>query len=117
MSNTENGEVKAEKIDWVKIKPAEIENIVIDLHNERNSPAKIGLILRDKYGVPKAKLLGKKVARIIRDCGLSPISEKTVFLKKIESLEKHISKNKHDYTSKRSLTKNLWVIKKLEKTA
>ncbi len=103
---------KLDKPDWLKIKNAELEKIVIDLHNENNSPAKIGLILRDKHGIPKAKLLGKKITKILKNNNLVPLLDKAVFLKKIESLEKHISKNKHDYTAKRSLTKTFWVAKK-----
>lgn len=55
------------KPDWVKMKPAELEKIVVDLYKEGVSSAKIGLILRDKYGVPKAKLLGKRITKILKD--------------------------------------------------
>jgi len=102
------------KSDLVKVKPAELEKLVVELHKSGNHPAKIGLILRDKHGIPKVKLLGKKITKILKDANLSAITEKEIFQKNTESLEKHISKHKHDYTSKRSLAKKLWTIKKLK---
>lgn len=116
MADEKKEDIKPEKPDWLKIKPAELDKIIIDLHNNGNSPAKIGLVLRDKYGIPKAKLLGKKISKMIKSHNLVPMSEKSIFLKKIESLKMHITKNKHDHTSKRSLSKTLWKVKKLEKS-
>ena len=101
------------KPDWVTLKPAELEKIVLDLHKKGNTPAKIGLILRDKHGVPKAKLLGKRITKIIEDAGETIKPEKTFVEEKIKNLEEHGKKNKHDYTSQRSLTKKLWVVRKL----
>lgn len=98
------------KPEWVKIKPAEIENIVVELHKEGNAPAKIGLILRDKYGIPKAKLLGKRITKILKEAKMDFISEKELIKKRIESVEKHISIHRHDYTAKRSLGKKLWAL-------
>jgi ribosomal protein S15P/S13E len=105
--------MKEKKSDWVKIKPAELEKLVLDLHREGHSPAKIGLILRDKHAVPKAKAVGKKISQILNESNLKYSAEKDVYLKKIEAIEKHISAHKHDYTAKRSLTKSLWAVKKL----
>jgi small subunit ribosomal protein S15 len=102
------------KTEWVKMKPAELEEIVLTLHKEGNPPAKIGLILRDKYAVPKTKTIGKKITHILKDAKLKYQTEKDIFQKKIELVQKHISAHKHDYTAKRSLTKSLWTIKKLK---
>ena len=101
------------KSELVKIKPAELEKKVLDLHSEGHSPAKIGLILRDKHGVPKAKLIGKRVNQILKENKQSPITEKSIVQNKIDSLGKHILQHKHDYTAKRSLTKSLWAVKRL----
>lgn len=105
--------MKEKKSDWVKIKPAELEKIILDLHKEGNSPSKIGLVLRDKHGVPKARLLGKKVTQILAENKVKFTTEKEIAANKIQNVEKHISAHKHDYTAKRSLTKRLWAIKKL----
>lgn len=99
-----------EKVSWIKLKPAELESIVIKLAKEGNTPAKIGLILRDKHGIPKAKLLGKKITKILKDNKINYIIEKDAIDKKIEKIKKHIEKNKHDHTAGRSLTKKLWML-------
>ena len=104
---------KKEKPEWVKMKPAEVEKIVLDLHKQGNTPARIGLILRDQHGIPKAKLLGKRITEILVDNKISVNPEKEILEKKMKALQVHIAKNKHDYTSKRSLTKKLWIAKKL----
>ena len=103
------------KADWVKIKPVELEKVILELHNQGNSSAKIGLILRDKHGVPKAKLLGKRIGQILVENKSKVVSEKELVKGKMENLDKHIGKHKHDYTAKRSLTKKLWIVNKLNK--
>lgn len=103
------------KPEWVKMKPAELEKVVIELFKEGNSPAKIGLILRDKHGVPKAKLLGKKISKILIEAKLNPESPVIKLEKSKENLEKHITKNKHDYTALKSLHKKLWDINRAKK--
>ena len=54
----------AEKADWTKFKPVEVEKIIVDLARQGIAPEKIGLILRDQHGIPKAKLLGIKIKEI-----------------------------------------------------
>ena len=97
------------KPEWVKMKPSEVEKIVVDLAKKGETPEKIGLILRDTHGIPKAKLVGKKIGTILREANLPVASNKEVVSKKIKNVEQHLSKNKHDYTAQRSLHKNIWV--------
>ena len=101
------------KSEWMKVKPAELEKHVLDLHKEGHTPAKIGLMLRDKHGIPKAKLIGKKITQVLNDNKISPVTEKQIAQQKIVELEAHITKHKHDYTAKRSLSKSLWAVKRL----
>lgn len=105
----------AEKSSWIKIKPQELEKLVLELAQQDNPPAKIGVILRDKHGIPKAKLLGKKVTKILKEAGVSYTKDKQIVSKKIEKLKFHQQKNKHDYTATRSLAKQLWLLHRLEK--
>jgi small subunit ribosomal protein S15 len=46
-----------------------IEKVIIDLRKEGVSSSRIGLILRDRYGVPDVKALtgGKRIGDILRD--------------------------------------------------
>lgn len=100
------------KTSWVKIKPEEMTKLVLELHKEGHSPAKIGLILRDKHGIPKAKLIGKKITHILSEHKKEYKTDKDVLSAKIVELEEHIKKHKHDYSAKKSLTKTLWAIKR-----
>jgi len=103
------------KPSWIKMKADEMEKIVIELAKKGESPAKIGLILRDKYGVPHSKMVGKKITSILKDKGVVYKTEKDILDLKVDSLRKHILKNKHDYNASKSLTKKLWVLNKFEK--
>jgi small subunit ribosomal protein S15 len=87
-----------------KMKPADVEKKVIELGKQGIPAEKIGLVLRDKHGIPKAKMLGKKIGQILRENNLYENSEKRNLNKKIETLGKHMEKNKHDFSAKRSLT-------------
>ncbi len=102
------------KPEWIKTKPQELEALVVSLHKEGNMPAKIGLILRDKHGIPTAKLLGQSIAQLLREAKLSPTSEATIVEQKIQKIKLHLAKHKHDYTAKRSQTKKQWIITKLK---
>jgi len=106
---------KAEKPDWIKMKPAELEKLVIDLAKKGETSARIGLILRDQHGVPKAKLLGKRISEIIKEAKIEIKGEMQGIKAKIANLEAHSAKHKHDYSAKRSLSKSLWVSNKFEK--
>jgi len=108
-------EKSVKKDSWIKMKPAELEKIVIELAKQGESPAKIGLILRDKYGIPRAKLLGRKITKILKEKGFDEDFEKKEVEKKIEKLKEHLRGNKHDYSASRALTKRLWALNAIER--
>lgn len=103
-------------ISWIKIKPEELEKIIIELAKQGNTPAKIGLVLRDKYGIPKAKILGKKITEILKDSGIEYKSEKNIIGEKAEKLKIHKEKHKHDKHVLRSLAKRVWLFHSLTKS-
>jgi small subunit ribosomal protein S15 len=106
-------EEETKKADWIKMKPVELEKIVAELYKQGETIAKIGLILRDKYGIPKAKLLGKRIKEILEGAKIQIRSESETIQKKINSLNKHIEKNKHDQPAKKKLVKELWALKRI----
>ncbi len=108
-------EQKAEKPSWLVIKPAEVEKIVLDLHNQGIAPAKIGVILRDKHGIPKTKLVGRKVKAIIEGNKSAFPTEISQVQTRIKNLERHSAQHKHDYTAKRAHMKKQWIVNKLTK--
>ncbi len=112
---TMSKETDKAKPAWVTMKPAEISKIVLNLHKEGNSPAKIGLILRDQHGIPRAKLLGKKITQILKEENQTPESPVVQIEKSKLNLEKHIGKHKHDYTALKTLHKKLWDLNRAKK--
>ena len=108
-------EQKEEKPSWLVIKPAEVEKIVIDMHNQGIAPAKIGLILRDKHGIPKTKLVGRKIKAIIKGNKSVFLTEISQVQIRIKNLERHSAQHKHDYTAKRAHMKKQWIVNKLAK--
>ncbi len=109
--------VKESKTDWVKQKPEEIEKIIVDLARKGTPPEKIGLVLRDQHGIPKAKLLGKKIGHILRANKIEVNSEHVNFSRKVENLRKHFGKHKHDYTAQRRIIQHSASIRKIENLA
>ncbi len=109
------GEKTKVKPGWIKMKPEEMEKIIVDLAKEGETPAKIGAILRDKYGVPNSKLFGKKITGVLREKKVKYKGEKDILDDKVGKLRSHILKHKHDYGASKSLTKKLWVLNKFDK--
>lgn len=93
----------------------EVEDLVVSLAKEGHSPAKIGLILRDKHGIPRSKIVGKKVGQILRERGIEFVTDKQIVDGKIERMKTHVGKNKHDYTASRALTRKMWDLYHLER--
>ena len=111
MEKQESKEPKStEKFSLIKNRPAELENIIVELAKQNNTPAKIGLILRDKYSIPKVRLLNKKITKILKEAKINYPMEKEIVSRKIEKLKLHIKNNKYDHTAKRSLAKKLWFV-------
>ncbi len=91
---------------WCKYRPEEIEALVVKLAREGNNPDTIGVILRDRYGVPLVKpIVGKTITQILESsgAGLKMPEDLSSLLRKADALRKHLEKNREDYASKRSL--------------
>lgn len=101
------------KADWMKMKSSDIEALVVDLAKQGNTPSTIGLILRDQHGIPRAKLVGKKISKILREKKVTFKTEKELYQAGIVRTEKHSQEHKHDYTAKKAIAKKLWHVKKL----
>jgi len=112
---TEKTEKKESKPSWIKTSKEELKNLIVDLANQGNSPARIGLILRDEKGIPKSKLLGKRISQILNEESIEFKSQKSLSQEKVDKLKSHLDKNKHDYSAQRSLTKQLWTLHKINK--
>jgi len=91
---------------WAKYTPEEVESIVIKLAREGHTPSKIGVVLRDQYGVPLVKpIAGQTITGIMKKAESAPAipEDLEVLLKRASGLRVHLEKNRKDSYNKRSL--------------
>ena len=91
---------------WSVTDAKAIEKIILDLRKEGASSAKIGLALRDRYGVPDVKLAtGKRITQILRENKVATEIPEDLrdLMSKALGLRKHLSENKKDLHNKRQL--------------
>jgi small subunit ribosomal protein S15 len=92
--------------EWSNTDTKEIEKVILELRKEGTSTSKIGLILRDRYGVPDVKLImGKRIGEILEEKGVKseiPEDLRNLIVKAL-GLRKHLSENKNDLHNKRQL--------------
>lgn len=103
---------------WVVLKPAEVEMLVAKMGKEGLPASKIGLALRDKYGIPDVKAMcGKPVSRLLKEKEVLPElpEDLTALIRKSAAVRKHMEENKHDKTAKRGLQLTESKIKRLVK--
>ena len=91
---------------WSRYKQKEIELLISKISKEEKSTSKIGMILRDIYGIPDVKTLcNKSISKILTEKKLQPqIPEDLLSLiKRSIKIRKHLEENKNDQTAKRGL--------------
>lgn len=93
---------------WFKYAPEEVEALIAKLAREGNSASLIGVILRDRHGVPLVKpVAGKSITELVRASGQTPkVPEDLDYLfRTANTLRKHLEKNKKDYQNKKALAR------------
>lgn len=97
---------RKEAPEWSNTDTAAIEKVILDLKKEGVPSAKIGLILRDKYGVPSVKLAtGKRIDEILKEKGIVaeiPEDLRNLIIKALR-LRRHLAENTKDVHNKRQL--------------
>ncbi len=91
---------------WSNTDAKAIEKVVLDLRKEGASSAKIGLVLRDSYGVPDVKLAtGKRIGDILKENNVATEIPEDLrnLMSKALGLRKHLADNKKDLHNKRQL--------------
>ena len=91
---------------WCRYTTEEVEAQIMKLSKEGHAPSKIGIILRDQYGVPLAKpIIGKSITQVLEERGVvSSLPEDLEnLLRKATRLHVHYEKNKADLHNKRAL--------------
>lgn len=95
-----------QKSDVEDVSQEEIEKLIEELADEGNSPSEIGLILRDRHGIPSVKReIGKKMREVLESIGKLPEipGDLMNLLKKAVDLHEHLEQNPKDVKTKRSL--------------
>lgn len=91
---------------WVKYTPDEVESLVLKLSREGNTASMIGMLMRDRYGVPLVKsITGKNIHEILvaaQQAGALP-EDLSALVKKADDMRRHLEKNRKDHVNKRSL--------------
>lgn len=106
------------KAAWVKYKPNEIEEIIVKLAKKGYSSARIGLVLRDQYGIPSTRIMTKeRISNILKKHDIYPELPEDMYnlIKRAVDLVAHMEKNKKDYISKRGLELTESKIRRLAK--
>lgn len=102
------------KPEWLKTSEKDIEAIVVKLAKQGMTSEKIGLALRDSYGIPKAKLLGRRINKMLKSKGLDKDAALLAVEKRQLAIKKHLEKNKQDKRAQRALIITSARIKKLK---
>ena len=105
------------KKTWMNYTQQEVEQIISKLAKE-NPPSKIGLILRDTYGIPDIRfVLNKKLTKFLEEKNIIKTlpEDLTNLIQKHIAITKHLEKNKKDQPSKRGLILTESKIKRLVK--
>ena len=90
------------KPSWVKMKEPELKKIITEL-SEKHSPSKIGLILRDQYGIPTTKIFGKKLKAYLEELKINRNEDLENAEKKVDAIKEHLKKNITDKKAKHKL--------------
>ena len=108
----------SENPEWVPLTATEIEDLIVTLAKDGNVSAKIGLILRDQYGVPDVKLAtGKTITAIMEEKGVSPSLPEDLsnLMRRAIDLNVHLRDNPGDVSNKRGLNLIEAKIRRLER--
>jgi small subunit ribosomal protein S15 len=91
---------------WSDVSKEEVEKAIMKLHESGMPSSRIGLTLRDQYGVPSIKLvLDKNLNSFLKENNALPDVPEDLgnLMRKALHIRKHIKANKKDVHNKRAL--------------
>jgi len=103
---------------WVPLNATEIEDLIVKFAKDSLISARIGLILRDQYGVPDVKLAtGKTITEIMKEKGVAPALPEDIssLMRRAISLNVHVRENRGDVSNRRGLQLIESKIRRLER--
>ncbi len=92
--------------EWVDYSEEEVIDLVTDLAQEGYDPSQIGIILRDKHGIPSVKeITGHKLTGILEENEMAPEMPEDLnnLVEKAEKIQDHLEENPNDRQSIRRL--------------
>ncbi|MFA5173981.1 MAG: hypothetical protein WC438_02250 [Candidatus Pacearchaeota archaeon] len=92
-----------EKPVWLKYTSEEVKAIILKLADKGLSAEKIGLVLRDQYGIPKVNLYNLKVGQVLKEKNKFIEPTLTNLEVKLKKIIEHSKKNRQDKRTGRSL--------------
>ncbi|MDR1690676.1 MAG: 30S ribosomal protein S15 [Candidatus Methanoplasma sp.] len=107
-----------ENPEWVPLSATEIEDLIVQFTEHGYTSARIGLTLRDQYGVPDVKLAtGKTVTEIMKEKGVMPDLPEDLsnLMRRAISLNVHLKSNRGDVSNRRGLNLIEAKIRRLER--
>ena len=91
---------------WVVLGAAEVEDLIVKMAKDGYTSARIGLMLRDQYGIPNVKLLtGKCITDTMKEKGVSPAlpEDLSSLMRRAIALNVHLRDNRGDHSNRRGL--------------
>ncbi len=98
--------IKKEPSAWLRYTPKEVEALTQKLAKETKNSAKIGVILRDAYGIPSVKIVcGKGITQILREKKLAAELPEDLLnlIRRSVKIQKHLEENHKDQSARRGL--------------
>ncbi len=99
---------RLEKPVWIERSSEEVEGLVTKFARKGISKSKIGVILRDSYGIPLVKVVtGKKISEILDENKIESAlpEDMTNLIKKAIVIRKHLETRKKDLEGKKGLNR------------
>jgi small subunit ribosomal protein S15 len=106
------------KPEWVTMSNDELDGLLVKLKKEGLTKSRIGMILRDQYGIPKVKdIRGERISKVLSSKGMNDQipEDLEALIKNAVSLNKHVELNPKDLKNKRGLELIEAKIKRLAK--
>lgn len=90
---------------WLKYTEEEVKEIILKLaeKDEKMTAEKIGLVLRDNYGIPSTRIYNFKIGQVLKQAGKYQSPDLKNLKAKNDKLMAHLAKNKQDKRTGRSL--------------
>ncbi|MBS3117465.1 30S ribosomal protein S15 [Candidatus Woesearchaeota archaeon] len=110
--------IKKQKPSWFHYSEKEVEQLILKYARLGMPPSKIGVYLRDVYGIPDVKIItGKKITQILSENKLQQELPEDILalIKKEITILGHLEKNNKDMPSKRGLQLTESKIRRLTK--